>query len=73
MYGDLAITILDEQLEAKGQVRCNSDNGFVLHKRKKPFKVNDDSIELYDWDDNFYKIDCNGNVIIKLAVKNSCT
>ena len=36
---------------------------FVSQFREKPFEICDNLIRLYDWEDNYYEIDFDGNLL----------
>ena len=61
IYGEIEIIMLDFDL-----VKMWSFSGkdiFVSQSNKKPFELHENSICLYDFEDNYYEIDYNGNLI----------
>ena len=42
---------------------------FVTQSTKKPFVILDDAIELFDWENNYYKIDFKGNLMEECPAK----
>lgn len=62
IHGETDITMLDERLQ-----KMWSFSGYDIFESvtgKKPFEIKEDRICLYDFCDNYYEIDFNGNVIL---------
>lgn len=61
IYGEIEITMLDFNFVKKWSF--SGKDIFVSLSNKKPFELREDSICLYDFEDNYYEIDYNGNLI----------
>ena len=61
IHGEIEIIMLNCELEK--QWSFAGRDIFVTQSNKKPFTLSDDAIELFDWEDNYYKIDFEGNLI----------
>ena len=62
IYGEGEITMLDKEFEIKWTF--SGADIFVNDSRLKAFSIcEDDTIELYDWQDNFYRINFNGELL----------
>ena len=61
IYGEIDITMLDFDFNKKWSF--SGKDIFVSMSDKKAFELCDNSIKLYDFDDNFYEIDFPGNLI----------
>lgn len=61
VYGELEVIMLDLQLH-KNWGFMGKDI-FVSYSRKNCFEILEQSIRLYDFEDNFYEIDFDGNLI----------
>ena len=61
IYGEIEIIMLNDAFEK--QWTFSGRDIFVTQSTKKPFVIVEDAIELFDWEDNYYKIDFEGNQI----------
>ena len=61
IYGEIEITMLDLDLDKKWSF--SGRDIFVSVSGKESFKLCEDSIQLYDFEDNFYEIDFMGKLI----------
>lgn len=61
VYGEIQILMLDQNFEVKW--RFSGKDIFVSCSGKTPFKLCENSIRLYDFNDEYYEIDYNGNNI----------
>lgn len=61
VYGEMEITMLDLQFNKMWSFL--GKDIFVTQSNKTPFKICSNSIQLYDFDDNYYELDFNGNLI----------
>ncbi len=61
IYGELEITMLDFELNIVWEF--GEADIFVAVTGKTAFELCDESIKLYDFNDNFYEIDFNGELI----------
>jgi len=61
IYGEYEILKLDKSLNTVWRF-CGRD-AFVSVSGKNPFEITSNSIRLYDFEDNFYELDFNGNPI----------
>ena len=61
VYGEIEIVMLDLQFNKK----CSflGRDIFVSCSSKKAFEICETSIHLYDWQNNYYEIDFNGNLL----------
>lgn len=64
IYGEIEITMLDFEFN-KIWVFSGKDI-FVSLTKKKSFELGENSIKLYDFEDNFYEIDFSGNLISEI-------
>ena len=62
IYGEIEITMLDFDFIKKWSF--SGKDIFVSNSGKKPFELHEDSICLYDFEDNYYEIDFEGNPFI---------
>ena len=67
IYGEIEITMLNDMLEK--QWTFSGKDIFVTQSTKKPFVILDDAIELFDWENNYYKIDFKGNLMEEYPAK----
>lgn len=63
IYGEIEITMLDFDFNKKWSF--SGRDIFVSVSGKESFKLCENSIKLYDFEDNFYEIDFMGNLISK--------
>ena len=63
IYGEIEITMLDLDFNKKWSF--SGRDIFVSVSGKESFKLCENSIKLYDFEDNFYEIDFMGNLISK--------
>lgn len=61
IYGEIEIILLD--FDFNKQWAFSGRDIFASISGKKPFELCDKSIRLYDFEDNFYEIDFDGNLI----------
>ena len=61
VHGEINIQMLDRDLHTKWIF--SGKDIFVSVTDKTPFELCDDRIKLYDFEDNYYEIDYNGNLI----------
>jgi len=61
VYGEIDILFLDENFEKKASF--SGRDIFVSISGKNPFTLTKNTVQLYDFEDNFYEVDFNGNVI----------
>lgn len=61
IYGEMEITMLD--LNFNKQWGFSGGDAFVSISGKKPFELCDNTIKLFDFEDNFYEIDLNGTLV----------
>ena len=61
IYGEIEIVMLDHALVT--QWTFSGKNIFVSMSGKKSFELGEDSIGLYDFEDNYYEIDLDGKLI----------
>ena len=61
IYGEIEITMLDFDFVKKWSF--SGKDIFVSLSNKKPFELHEDSICLYDFEDNYYEIDYEGKAI----------
>lgn len=61
IYGEIEITMLDFNFDKKWSF--SGRDIFVSISGKKPFELCENSVKLYDFEDNFYEIDFMGNII----------
>ena len=61
IYGEIQITMLDREFNV--QWDFIGRDIFVTQNSNKPFAFNDKKIMLYDWENNYYELDYNGNLI----------
>lgn len=61
IYGEIEITMLDFEFNKKWAF--SGRDIFVSLSRKKAFEICEDRIKLYDFEDNYYELDFEGNVI----------
>lgn len=61
VYGEMDIVMLDQEMEEKW--RFSGRDIFVRHGGGEAFIMKEDRICLYDFEDNYYEIDYNGNII----------
>lgn len=62
IYGEIEITMLDFDLQK--QWSFSGRDIFVSISDRKPFTIHENSICLYDFEDNYYEIDFDGKQII---------
>ena len=65
IYGEIEIMMLDENLEI--QWSFAGRDIFATPSGRKAFLITDASIELYDWEENYYQIDFDGNLIREIS------
>lgn len=61
VYGEIEITMLDLDFIKKWSF--SGKDIFVSVSRKKSFEIRNNTICIYDFEDNYYEIDFNGNLI----------
>ena len=61
VYGEIEIIMLD--LDFNKVWGFTGRDIFVSQTRKNAFVLGENSIELYDWENNYYELDFNGNLI----------
>ena len=61
VYGEIEIVMLD--LDFNKVWSFSGRDIFVSQKEEKSFLICENSIKLYDWENNYYEIDFNGNLI----------
>ena len=61
IYGEIEIIRLDDAFQAVW--KFSGKDIFVSVTGKQSFELTDETIKLYDFEDNFYELDYNGNVI----------
>ena len=61
VYGEMEITMLDFDFNKKWSF--SGKDIFVSMSDKKPFELCENSIKLYDFEENFYEIDFSGKLI----------
>lgn len=61
IYGEIEITMLDFDFVKKWAF--SGKDIFVSLSSKKPFELREDSICLYDFEDNYYEIDFDGKIV----------
>ena len=61
IYGEIEIIMLNNAFEK--QWTFSGRDIFATKSNKNPFVISDNTIELFDWEDNYYKIDFDGNLI----------
>lgn len=61
IYGEIEITMLNFDFVKKWSF--SGKDIFVSLSNKKPFELRDNSICLYDFEDNYYEIDYDGKII----------
>lgn len=61
IYGEVEITMLD--FDFRKQWSFSGKDIFVSISNKEPFTINENSISLYDFADNYYEIDFDGRQI----------
>ena len=61
VYGEMEITMLDFDFNKKWSF--SGKDIFVFMSDKKPFELCENSIKLYDFEENFYEIDFSGKLI----------
>ena len=61
IHGEMDITMLNDKLETLWSF--SGRDIFVSISGKPPFEIKADRICLYDFEDNYYELDFNGNVI----------
>ena len=61
VYGEIEIIMLD--LDFNKVWEFTGRDIFVSQTRENAFVLGENSIELYDWEDNYYELDFNGNLI----------
>ena len=64
IYGETEIIMLD--FEFNKIWNFSGKNIFVSLTKKNSFELGENSIKLYDFDDNFYEIDFSGNLISEI-------
>ena len=62
LYGELEITMLDRNLIKKWSF--SGKDIFASVSGKKPFEIKGNYIHLYDFENNYYKIDFEGNLVL---------
>ncbi|MDE6014287.1 MAG: hypothetical protein K2H41_01110 [Acetatifactor sp.] len=62
IYGEMEIIMLD--LEFNKIWGFSGRDIFVSVTNKEPFELCDNSIKLYDFEDNYYEIDYDGNILV---------
>ena len=62
VYGEIEITCLDENFNKLWSF--SGRDIFVSVSGKKPFELCEDRIKLFDFEDNYYELDFDGNVMI---------
>ena len=61
IYGEIEITMLDHELQKKWSF--SGYDIFISTTEKTPFEIKTDRICLYDFYDNYYEVDFDGNMI----------
>jgi len=61
IYGEIEIIMLNDSFEK--QWTFSGRDIFATQSSKNSFAICDNTIELFDWEDNYYKIDFDGNLI----------
>ena len=61
IYGEIEIIRLDDAFQAVWNF--SGKDIFVSVTGKQPFDLTDETIKLYDFEDNFYELDYNGNLL----------
>lgn len=61
IYGEIEITMLDFEFQKKWSF--SGRDIFVSITGKEPFELRENSISLYDFEDNHYEIDYNGELV----------
>lgn len=64
IYGEIEILMLDFEFNKKWAF--SGKDIFVSISGKKSFELCENSIRLYDFEDNYYEIDYMGNLIMEL-------
>ena len=67
IYGELNITLLDHNLNKKWMF--SGRDIFVSISGKESFKISEQSIQLYDFQDNYYELDFGGRVIKEIKAE----
>ena len=67
IYGEIEIIMLNDAFEK--QWTFSGRDIFVTQSNKNPFAICDNAIELFDWEDNYYKIDFGGNLLEEKPTK----
>lgn len=67
IYGELDITMLDQDLNEKWTFSGNDI--FVSPSGKESFRICENSIKLYDFNDTYYEIDFNGKLLKEIKAK----
>ena len=67
IYGEIVITMLDFDLVKKWSF--SAEDIFASVTGKVPFELTDGMIHLYDFEDNYYEIDLDGNLIRHIPAK----
>lgn len=66
IYGETEITLLDFDFNV--QWSFMGRDIFVSQNSNKPFDFNNDKIMLFDWENNYYELDYDGNLIIAIQI-----
>lgn len=61
IYGEMQIIMLDFEFNVLWDFMGRDI--FVTRNESKPFDFNDSKIMLYDWENNYYELDYNGNIL----------
>ena len=65
IYGEIEIIKLDNKFNTAW--KFSGKDIFVSISGKNAFELTEQSIKLYDFEDNFYELDFNGNVICEIS------
>lgn len=68
IYGEINVVMLDSQLNLLWSF-SGSDIFVSQDNSKKAFEIYDGRIKLYDWNENYYELDFDGNLIKETAHK----
>ena len=67
IHGEIEIIMLNDAFEE--QWTFAGRDIFATQSNKNPFTICDNTIELFDWEDNYYKIDFDGNLVEEKPTK----
>ena len=67
IHGEIEIIMLNDAFEE--QWTFAGRDIFATQSNKNPFTICDNAIELFDWEDNYYKIDFDGNLVEEKPTK----